>query len=282
VGVGSDFTGTVVTVDGNKYDRNGASLWLDSGGHAFTYASPLTATTDRYVWTSTSGLSSAQSDSITVSSTGSVTGIYKTQYYLNVNSAYDSPQGAGWYDSGKSASFSVTSPATDGTGNQHVCTGYSGDASGSGTSGSIVMNGPKTVTFNWNNGQKWARIWYVYSGNRGSPWSQVLGSGPDESNLNFDKNWGSGTVAYGRSDRIGFVSTRTVNLSAGSWTFTVGGDDGVRLYVDGKLVINGWKNQAYTTYTYKTSFSSTGDHSLRLEWYEYTGNARVSFNLKQG
>jgi hypothetical protein len=144
------------------------------------------------------------------------------------------------------------------------------------------MNSPKTVTFNWNNGQKWARTWYVYSGNKGSPWGQLLGSGPDESNLNFDKNWGSRTVAYSRSDRIGFVSTRTVKLSAGSWTFTVGGDDGVRLYVDDKLVINGWKNQAYTTYTYKTSFSSTADHSLRLEWYEYTGNARVSFNVKQG
>jgi hypothetical protein len=205
-----------------------------------------------------------------------------TQYYLAVNSAYNSPAGAGWYDSGSTASFSVTSPATDGTGKQYVCMGYSGDASGGGTSGSIVMNGPKTVTFNWNNGQKWARTWYAYSGDRGSPWSQVLGSDPDEINLNFDKNWGSGTVAYGRSDRIGFVSTRTVNLSAGSWTFTVGGDDGISLYVDDKLVINGWKNQAYTTYTYKTSFSNTADHSLRLEWYEYTGNARVSFSLKQG
>lgn len=146
----------------------------------------------------------------------------------------------------------------------------------------FTSTAPPPLPQNVANGQKWARTWYVYSGNSGSPWSQVLGSGPDESNLNFDNNWGSGTVAYSRSDRIGFVSTRTVNLSAGSWTFAVGGDDGVRLYVDDKLVINGWKNQAYTTYTYKTSFSSTADHSLRLEYYEYTGNARVSFSLKQG
>ena len=29
--------------------------------------------------------------------------------------------------------------------------------------------------------------------------------------------------------------------------------DGVRLNIDGKLVINGWMNQAYTTYTYRTT-----------------------------
>jgi hypothetical protein len=122
----------------------------------------------------------------------------------------------------------------------------------------------------------------MYSGNRYGPWGQLLGSGPNENNLNFDNNWGSNTITYSRPDKIGFVSTRKVNLAAGSWAFTVGGDDGVRLYIDDKLVINGWKNQAYTTYTYKTSFSNTADHTLRLEYYEYTGNARVSFNVKQG
>jgi hypothetical protein len=121
----------------------------------------------------------------------------------------------------------------------------------------------------------------VYSGNRYNPWSKLLGSDTNKNNINFDNNWGSGTVAYSRSDRIGFVSTLSVNLAAGSWIFTVGGDDGVRLYIDDKLVINGWKNQAYTTYSYKTSFSGIADHTLRLEYYEYTGNARVSFNVKQ-
>ena len=58
--------------------------------------------------------------------------------------------------------------------------------------------------------------------------------------------------------------------------------DGVRLNIDGKLVINGWMNQAYTTYTYRTNFSSAADYTLRLEYFENTGNARVSFRLVQG
>ena len=40
--------------------------------------------------------------------------VYKTQYYLTVNSSVGgigNPQGSGWYDKGTNANFSVTSPA---------------------------------------------------------------------------------------------------------------------------------------------------------------------------
>jgi hypothetical protein len=123
---------------------------------------------------------------------------------------------------------------------------------------------------------RWERLWYVSSG---SALSQLLGSGPDESNLNFETNWGSGTIAYGRSDNVGFVSSRTVNLASGTWTFTVISDDGVRLYVDEQLVIDAWKIQAPTTYTYTVSFSSAGDHRLRLEYFENAYGAKISFNV---
>ena len=108
--------------------------WSDGGGQTHSYSVPSASVT--------------------------ITANYKTQYRLTVNSPYGSPLGAGWYDSGKSASFSVTSPATDGNGNQYTCTGYSGDTTGSGTNGAVVINGPKTVTFSWNSEQKWSRTWY--------------------------------------------------------------------------------------------------------------------------
>jgi hypothetical protein len=128
----------------------------------------------------------------------------------------------------------------------------------------------------------WERIWYVYSGNPSSPWGTSLGSGPHQSSLVFNDNWGTGTLAYGKADLVGFISSRTVNIASGTWTFTVGGDDGVRLYIDDSLVINsGWKDQAYTTYTYTTSFASTANHRLRLEYYESMYGAVVSFGLSQ-
>jgi hypothetical protein len=127
---------------------------------------------------------------------------------------------------------------------------------------------------------RWERLWSVYSGSLSSPWGQCLGSGPDEASLNFNSEWGSGVVAYGRSDQIGFVSSRTVNIATGTWTFTVGGDDGVRLYVDDQLVIDQWKIQPYTPYTYTTAFSSTADHRLRLEYFENQYGAKVSFSMQ--
>jgi len=154
-GIGAD-TGTaiIVTVNGVGYQQSQLpyTAWYDSGTSiSYAFASTVSAGLGRqYVWTSTSGLSQiGRTGSFTVSAVGTVTANYKTQYYLTVNSAYGSPTGTRWYDSGSSALFSVTSPVSGGAGIRYVCVGYSGDASGSGTSGSITMNGPKAVTFNW-------------------------------------------------------------------------------------------------------------------------------------
>ena len=88
-GVGTDYTGTFVTVGGKGYnvDNLPLSLWWDNGTTLnFAFQSPLVVTPDaeRYVWTSTGGLSSLKSDSITASTSGNITGNYTTQYYLTI------------------------------------------------------------------------------------------------------------------------------------------------------------------------------------------------------
>jgi hypothetical protein len=72
--------------------------------------------------------------------------------------------------------------------------------------------------------------------------------------------------------------TRTVNLAAGVYRFTVTGDDGVRLYVDGQLKIDRWTEQPPTTYTVDVLLFG-GNHELRLEYFELGGGAvaRVSW-----
>jgi hypothetical protein len=113
-GVGSDFTGTVVTVDTTDYGVGSlpVSFWWDSGSsHSFSFASPLNVNAcKRYVWVSTTGLSTSQGDTITVSSSGSITGNYKTQYYLTMATdppSITTPTGAGWYDAGSTATIST-------------------------------------------------------------------------------------------------------------------------------------------------------------------------------
>jgi hypothetical protein len=158
-GVGLDFSGTVVTVDGFNYSVAGlpVSFWWDSGsGHTFAYSSPLVVTADskQYVWTSTSGQSTLQSGSLTVSSSGSVTGNYKTQYYLTVTSPYDSPTPqSGWFDSGTEVTESVTSPVFGPSGTQYVCTGWSGSgsvpASGGTSSVTFTITQASSITWSW-------------------------------------------------------------------------------------------------------------------------------------
>jgi len=139
-----------VAVDGAAISTPQTFTWTVGSTHTIAATSPISCGSGcQYVWTSWSD-GGGQSHQITVpGSAATYTANFKTQYYLTVNSAHGSPTGAGWYDSGSTASFSVTSPVSGGTGIQYVCTGYSGDASGSGTTGSIVMSGAKTVTFSW-------------------------------------------------------------------------------------------------------------------------------------
>jgi hypothetical protein len=81
------------------------------------------------------------------------TASWKTQFYLTVSSVYDTATGAGWYDAGSLASFSVTTPVSGGTGTRYVFTGWTGSGTGqytgSNNPGSVTMNNPITETASW-------------------------------------------------------------------------------------------------------------------------------------
>jgi len=156
-GVGPDFPGPIVNIDARDYNYTGLTtyFWWDIDSvHTFAYLSPLVVTPNskQYVWTSTSGLSTSQSGSITVTTSGSVTGNYKTQYYLTVFSPYGTTNGQGWYDSGTTAYAGLTAGIVNhGNGTRRTFTLWNGDASGANyvQSDAITMNAPKTATANW-------------------------------------------------------------------------------------------------------------------------------------
>jgi uncharacterized protein YkwD/chitodextrinase len=90
-----------------------------------------------------------------------------------------------------------------------------------------------------------------------------------DSQINFD--WGAGTpdksiTSYDFSVRWqGYF-----DFAPGTYAFNTIASDGVRLYIDGNLVLDRWRDQAGTTYTNLLSLAS-GQHLLTLEYYEHTG-----------
>jgi len=69
-------------------------------------------------------------------------------------------------------------------------------------------------------------------------------------------------------------------LTGGSYSITARADDGVRVYVNGVLVINEW--HAASGQTYGTSMTlPAGQNYFEVDYYENTGEASIDFNLTQ-
>ena len=62
----------------------------------------------------------------------------------------------------------------------------------------------------------------------------------------------------------------------------VEGNDGYRLYLDGKLLIDNWRKQSYGHRLAEVTLAAGSRHQLRLEYFETTGNARVKLIWDHG
>lgn len=146
---------TVLTVDGKPYlsGELPASFTLAAGlAHNFDIPSQVDAGEGtRLVFTSWDD--GDKSVSRAICHGGEYTANYEMQYQLTVESAYGDPEGEGWYDSGSTATISVTSH--EGTIIRRVFTGWSGDFTGTEATASVTVNGPKTVTANWRTDYLW-------------------------------------------------------------------------------------------------------------------------------
>jgi hypothetical protein len=93
-----------------------------------------------------------------------------------------------------------------------------------------------------------------------------------EASINNDFSTGSppGVPADGFSARY----EGRLNFDAADYEFALTGDDGVRLWVDGDLLIDRWVDQAPTTYR-ATRAMTAGVHNVKVEHYEASGQAVV-------
>jgi len=99
----------------------------------------------------------------------------------------------------------------------------------------------------------------------------------------IDFDWGEGAPSFVLP--FNFFSarwTRTKSYAAGTYRFSVTGDDGIRVLVDGVPVADGWFYQSPTTYTADVSLSE-GQHTVVVEYFEWVGGAVAKFSeLKVG
>jgi hypothetical protein len=82
------------------------------------------------------------------------------------------------------------------------------------------------------------------------------------------------------SDLFAIRYKMTKNFPAGDYIFTIGGDDGVRLSIDGGTtwLINNWVDQGYTTSSNSVPVSLNGSTNLVFEYYDNTSGAQSSFS----
>jgi hypothetical protein len=101
----------------------------------------------------------------------------------------------------------------------------------------------------------------------------------------FDMNVGAAQIfgpnvcgTYANDFSVRYKMRKT--FAAGVYSFTVGADDGVRLFVDGVNVITApgaFFTHSYTEFTSAPICLTAGTHDLIIEYFERGGDARMSF-----
>lgn len=132
-------------------------------------------------------------------------------------------------------------------------------------------------------------VWrgYVYQGMSFNTYKGYVTEGTVASPA-FDRNFGGDQVNYATNGCNVYTDTFSVRyrltktFANGNYDFTVGGDDGYRLSIDGGAtwVINQWGDHSYQTTT--TTVALNGTYNLVLEYYERFGGNRVSFAVVTG
>jgi hypothetical protein len=97
----------------------------------------------------------------------------------------------------------------------------------------------------------------------------------------IDFNWGLGSPgADVPIDGFSARWTRQLNFREAYYRFTVWADDGIRLWLDGDLLIDQWQDGVVEGLAVERLVPG-GTHSLRVEYYENTGGAMARFLLER-
>lgn len=98
----------------------------------------------------------------------------------------------------------------------------------------------------------------------------------DDAEINFD--WGQGApVNWMPSDNFSVQWTRTINFTPGLYRFNTRSDDGMRLWIDDTTLHMDYWSPQDNVWRYQDWHYLSGTHTLRVEYFEIAGNARMQF-----
>ncbi len=170
---------------------------------------------------------------------------------------------------------------------QHILDAWRDQRLPNTTTGEITLSGGQhtvVVEYYERGDRASAHVWWnlltTFQGWEGRYYDNAeLRGGPalirDDAAIDF--NWGEGAPAdWMPADNFSVVWTRQVNFSPGYYRFNVRSDDGVRVWLDGGLLMDYWQPQDYAWH-YVDETYLTGVHRLRVEYFERTGGARIRF-----
>jgi len=97
-----------------------------------------------------------------------------------------------------------------------------------------------------------------------------------EAAINYD--WGTGSPAPGTINADFFSArwSRSVYFSAGSYRFTTQSDDGIRVFVGDRLIIDNWSSHPLQTDAVDVDLGA-GTYTIRVDYYENAGEAVAKF-----
>ncbi len=94
-------------------------------------------------------------------------------------------------------------------------------------------------------------------------------------------DWGKGRPVRGvSSDHFAARWRGRYRFTKGTYRFEASADDGLRLLVDGKLIMDRWKGGAYSPVKVDVPLAA-GVHRVRVDYFEYDSGARVSVGWRR-
>ncbi|HEY4516275.1 MAG TPA: CARDB domain-containing protein [Candidatus Paceibacterota bacterium] len=116
--------------------------------------------------------------------------------------------------------------------------------------------------------------------------SALSSPAPDTASPIPYRDWGNSGPDSSNTNTYSIRSKGTFNFTAGNYIFTIGGDDGVRLYFDNNLdgspdsgyLVNDWSDHGYRTVASTPVAVTAGNKTLVMEYYENGGGASYSFS----